>query len=197
MSDTPSKRNIDGCRRCELWERATQGVAGEGPTDARLMLVGEQPGDEEDQQGRPFVGPAGRLLRTLLEEAGIAADAVYLTNAVKHFFFEPRGKRRIHKTPLQRHIAACHGWLDAELARMHPAVIVTLGATALAAVHGRKIAIAQARDSTLETPSGIPIIASCHPSAVLRAPDADARAKLRTALVADLVRAARMIAAAK
>jgi DNA polymerase len=194
MSDTPSKRNIDGCRRCELWERATQGVTGEGPTDARLMLVGEQPGDEEDQQGRPFVGPAGRLLRTLIEEAGIAIPNVYLTNAVKHFFFEPRGKRRIHKTPLQRHVAACHAWLEAELARARPAVIVTLGATALAAVHGKKLAIAQARDAKLETASGIPIVASYHPSAVLRVPDADARAKLRAALVADLERAARMIA---
>ena len=194
MSDTPSKRNIDQCRRCELWERATQGVTGEGPKDARMLLVGEQPGDEEDQQGRPFVGPAGRLLRTLIEEAGIAIDSVYVTNAVKHFFFEPRGKRRIHKTPLQRHIAACHAWLEAELARARPAVIVTLGATALAAVHGKKVAIAAARAATIETPSGIPIVATYHPSAVLRVPDAEARATLRAALIADLTRAARIIA---
>jgi DNA polymerase len=192
MSDAPSKRNIDGCRRCELWEHATQGVTGEGPTDARLMLVGEQPGDEEDQQGRPFVGPAGRLLRTLLDEAGIAADSVYVTNAVKHFFFEPRGKRRIHKTPLQRHIAACHAWLEAELARTQPAVVVTLGATALAAVYGKKIAIADARTQSLATPQGTPVVATYHPSAVLRAPAADARAKLRETLIADLLRAARM-----
>ena len=194
MSDTPSKRNIDQCRRCELWERATQGVTGEGPKDARMLLVGEQPGDEEDQQGRPFVGPAGRLLRTLIEEAGIAIDSVYVTNAVKHFFFEPRGKRRIHKTPLQRHIAACHAWLEAELARARPAVIVTLGATALAAVHGKKVAIAAARAATIETPSGIPIVATYHPSAVLRVPDAEARATLRAALIADLTRAARIVA---
>jgi len=194
VSDTPSKRNIDQCRRCELWERATQGVTGEGPKDARMLLVGEQPGDEEDQQGRPFVGPAGRLLRTLIEEAGIAIDSVYVTNAVKHFFFEPRGKRRIHKTPLQRHIAACHAWLEAELARARPAVIVTLGATALAAVHGKKVAIAAARAATIETPSGIPIVATYHPSAVLRVPDAEARATLRAALIADLTRAARIVA---
>ena len=122
----PSKENLDHCRRCELWERATQGVPGEGPAGARLMLVGEQPGDEEDVQGRPFVGPAGRVLRELLQEAGIAAEQVFVTNAVKHFFFEPRGKRRIHKTPMQRHIAACHAWLEGELMRIRPAVIVTL-----------------------------------------------------------------------
>jgi DNA polymerase len=143
MSDPPSKDDVDQCRRCELWERATQGVAGEGSSKARLMLVGEQPGDEEDREGRPFVGPAGRLLREIVEEAGIAMRSVYLTNAVKHFFFEPRGKRRIHKTPLQRHIAACHAWPEAELARVRPAVIVTLGATALAAVYRSKIAIAE------------------------------------------------------
>ena len=192
MSDTPSKRNIDGCRRCELWEHATQGVTGEGPTDGRLMLVGEQPGDEEDRQGRPFVGPAGQLLRTLLDEAGIAIDGVYVTNAVKHFFFEPRGKRRIHKTPLQRHIAACHAWLEAELARTRPAVIATLGATALAAVYGKKIAIAEARTKALATAQGTPIVATYHPSAILRVPDSEARARLRETLVADLVRAARM-----
>jgi DNA polymerase len=194
MSDppSPSKDDIDRCRRCELWERATQGVAGEGPTDARMMLVGEQPGDEEDQQGRPFVGPAGRLLRTLLDEAGIAIDGVYMTNAVKHFFFEPRGKRRIHKTPLQRHVAACHAWLEAELARVRPAVIVTLGATALAAVYRSKIAIAEARTRKLADPSGTPIVATYHPSAILRVPDADAKEKLRATLRGDLKRAARL-----
>ena len=192
MSDPPSKDDVDHCRRCELWERATQGVAGEGSSKARLMLVGEQPGDEEDREGRPFVGPAGRLLREIVEEAGIAMRSVYLTNAVKHFFFEPRGKRRIHKTPLQRHVAACHAWLEAELARVHPAVIVTLGATALAAVHGRKITITDARAQTLATAEGTPIVATYHPSAILRAPDAEARAKLRETLIADLVRAAKI-----
>ena len=194
VGDEPSKTNVDHCRRCELWEHATQGVAGEGPRDARILLVGEQPGDEEDLQGRPFVGPAGRLLRELLDEAGLPPSQVFLTNAVKHFFFEPRGKRRIHKTPLQRHIAACHAWLEGELARVHPAVIVTLGATALAAVFGGKIAIATARTRKLASSEGTPIVATYHPSAALRAPDHDARAKLRATLLSDLKRAARMAA---
>jgi uracil-DNA glycosylase len=188
----PSKANLDHCRRCELWERATQGVPGEGPRNAHLMLVGEQPGDEEDLQGRPFVGPAGRLLREVLDEAGIAPAQIFLTNAVKHFFFEPRGKRRIHKTPMQRHIAACHAWLEGELARVRPAVIVTLGATALVAVYGGRISIAQARARKLVGPDGIPIVATYHPSAVLRAPDHDARMALRATLAADLARAARL-----
>ncbi len=192
--EAPPKEALDDCRRCELWEHATQGVPGEGPAGARLMLVGEQPGDEEDVQGRPFVGPAGRLLRTLLDEAGIADSRVYMTNAVKHFYFEPRGKRRIHKTPLQRHIAACHVWLEAELARERPAVIVTLGATALGAVYGRKISIAEARTHPLVNAQGTPIVATYHPSAILRAPDHDAREKLRATLVADLRRAAQTIA---
>jgi uracil-DNA glycosylase len=193
-AEAPLKETLDDCRRCELWEHATQGVPGEGPAGARLMLVGEQPGDEEDLQGRPFVGPAGRLLRALLDEAGIPVGRVYLTNAVKHFYFEPRGKRRIHKTPMQRHIAACHVWLESELARERPAVIVTLGATALAAVYGSRMAIAAARTRTLETPQGTPIVATYHPSAILRVPDHDARVKLRATLVADLERAARLAA---
>ncbi len=112
----PTEAEIDACRRCELGEKATQGVAGEGSSAARLMLVGEQPGHEEDLRGRPFVGPAGQLLRSLLAEAGIAESRVYITNAVKHFSFELRGTRRLHKTPLQRHIAACHDWLEREIA---------------------------------------------------------------------------------
>jgi uracil-DNA glycosylase len=190
--EAPPKETLDECRRCELWEHATQGVPGEGPAGAKLMLVGEQPGDEEDVQGRPFVGPAGRLLRTLLDEAGIPAGRVYLTNAVKHFYFQPRGKRRIHKTPMQRHIAACHVWLEGELARERPGVIVTLGATALAAVYGSRISITEARSRSLENQAGTPILATYHPSAILRAPDHDARAKLRAVLVADLRRAAHL-----
>jgi DNA polymerase len=177
-----------------LWEHATQGVPGEGPPGARLMLVGEQPGDEEDIAGRPFVGPAGRLLRELLGEAGIAPAQVYMTNAVKHFYHEPRGKRRIHKTPMQRHIAACHVWLERELARERPAVIVTLGATALVAVYGARISITQARSRTLASPQGTPIVATYHPSAVLRAPDHDARTALRKTLLADLKRAVKLAA---
>lgn len=192
VGEAPSKEALDECRRCELWEHATQGVPGEGPPGARLMLVGEQPGDEEDIEGRPFVGPAGRLLRSLLDEAGIAPPQVYMTNAVKHFYYEPRGKRRIHKTPMQRHIAACRVWLEGEFARERPSVVVTLGATALAAVYGAKMPIVQARSRKLENPQGTPIVATYHPSAVLRAPDHEARAELREALIADLKRAAKL-----
>jgi uracil-DNA glycosylase family protein len=189
----PGKTDIDACRRCELWEPATQGVPGEGSLQARVMLVGEQPGNDEDLAGRPFVGPAGRLLRELLHEAGLSHAQVFITNAVKHFYFELRGKRRIHKTPLQRHVAACQVWLEAELARVQPAVIVTLGATALAAVMGKKLSITGARTSELvHEPSGVAVVATYHPSAVLRVPDHDARVTLRAALLADLERAARI-----
>ena len=155
------------------------------------MLVGEQPGNDEDLAGRPFVGPAGLLLRSLLGEAGLPAAQVYITNAVKHFYFQLRGKRRIHKTPLQRHVAACHDWLERELAQVDPIVIVTLGATALAAVLGRRLAIAEARDRELQLASGTPVVATYHPSAVLRTPDEASRARLRATLLADLKRAAR------
>jgi uracil-DNA glycosylase family protein len=190
----PDKGNLDACRRCELWENATQGVPGEGPSRAKLLLVGEQPGNDEDLAGRPFVGPAGQLLRSVLEDAGIDAAQIFVTNAVKHFYFELRGKRRLHKTPLQRHVAACHAWLEAELARVRPAVIVTLGATALAAVLGRKLSIAAARTARAvrHEPSGAPVVATFHPSAVLRAPDEAARAELRTTMLRDLKRAARL-----
>jgi uracil-DNA glycosylase family protein len=192
----PSKETIDGCRRCELWESSTQGVPGEGPPGARVVLVGEQPGNDEDLVGRPFVGPAGRLLRELLEQAGIPQAEVFLTNAVKHFYYELRGKRRIHKTPLQRHVAACHVWLDAELAKSRPRVIVTLGATALGAVLGRRMSIGEARQSTLvHDPTGIDVVATYHPSAVLRVPDAAARETLRGKLLEDLERARRLASA--
>jgi DNA polymerase len=190
----PSRKNLDACRRCELWEHATQGVPGEGAADATLMFVGEMPGDEEDVAGRPFVGPSGRLLREIIAEAGIRPERMFVTNAVKHFYFEPRGKRRIHKTPLQRHVAACEVWLEGELARVQPAVIVTLGATALAAVYGSRIAIAHARTQDVRNPQGTPIVATYHPSAILRAPDHEGRDKLRAALLADLERAARLAA---
>lgn len=192
--DLPTSEEIDACRQCELWERATQGVAGEGPAGARVLVVGEQPGHEEDLAGRPFVGPAGLLLRALLEEAGLPAAQVFITNAVKHFYFELRGKRRIHKTPLQRHVAACHDWLEREIARLQPPVVVTLGTTALGAVLGRRISITEARKSELRLPSGAQLVATYHPSAVLRAPDEAARAGLRALLLADLQRAARLTA---
>ena len=188
----PSKKDIDWCRRCPLWERATQGVPGEGPRHARVMVVGEQPGDEEDVQGKPFVGPAGRLLRRAMAEAGLSAEDAYVTNAVKHFSWEPRGKRRIHKTPAQREIAACRDWLDAELTAVKPAVVVTLGATALFAVLGRKMTISAARSAALTLPGGARLVATYHPSAVLRAPDEAGRDELYRTLVTDLRRAARM-----
>lgn len=188
----PSKDDLDACRRCPLWERATQGVPGEGPRRARLMLVGEQPGDDEDRQGKPFVGPAGRLLRRAMEEARLNPEDTYITNAVKHFSWEPRGTRRIHKTPAQREIAACHDWLEAEIAAERPAVIVALGATALRAVIGRKIGVNEGRAASLQHPNGTEVIATFHPSAVLRAPDEERKAELYDMLVADLRRAARL-----
>jgi DNA polymerase len=182
--DTPQS-----CRRCDLWKQATQAVVGEGARGAPLMLVGEQPGDEEDRMGRPFVGPAGRLLRHLLREAGIDPAVTFLTNAVKHFSFEFRGKRRLHKTPVQREIDACNIWLRKEIERINPKVIVTLGTTALRAVIGEKLAITAARERVLVSPEGIPVIATYHPSAVLRAPAPEQKDQLRRVLLADLKRA--------
>ena len=182
----PSKEELDACRRCRLGSIATQGVPGEGPRKARIMLVGEQPGDEEDVKGRPFVGPAGKLLRRALADADIAEGEVYVTNAVKHFSFEPRGKRRIHKTPAQREVAACHVWLEEEVAAVHPRIIVTLGATALGAVMGKRMTITAARESVLVAPGGAHLVATYHPSAVLRAPDEARRDELYAILVADL-----------
>ena len=186
----PDKLAIDACRRCELCERATQGVAGEGPTHAAVMIVGEQPGDEEDLQGRPFVGPAGTLLRAAIAASGLAIESVFLTNAVKHFGWEPRGKRRIHKTPAQRHLAACSVWLDAEISRAQPAMIVALGATAIQALCGKRLNVGDARDRRIEHPSGARVIATYHPSAILRAQDEGERARLRALLVSDLAKAA-------
>ena len=185
----PDKLAIDNCRRCELCERATQGVAGEGPTHAAVMIVGEQPGDEEDLQGRPFVGPAGTLLRAAIAEAGLAIETVFLTNAVKHFGWEPRGKRRIHKTPAQKHIAACSVWLDAEISRARPTVIVALGATAIQALRGERLRVGDARSMQMTHPSGARLIATYHPSAVLRAQDDGERERLRALLVSDLAKA--------
>jgi len=166
-------------------------VFGEGPARAALMLIGEQPGDAEDLSGHPFVGPSGKLLDRALADAGIDRATVYLTNVVKHFKFEPRGKRRIHKTPAQREVAACHVWLDEELAAVHPRVIVALGATALGAVMGKRMTITAARESALVAPGGAQLVATYHPSAVLRAPEAARRDQLYAILVADLAEARR------
>ena len=189
MPHRPTKGEIDSCRRCQLWQRATQGVAGEGPADARLMLVGEQPGDAEDRAGKPFVGPAGDVLRRALADAGIDPADVYITNAVKHFSWEPRGIRRIHKTPAQREIAACHEWLDEEIEAIRPACIVALGATALLALSGKRIPVSTAREDELVHPTGAALIATYHPSALLRAIEPEQRDKLYRLLVSDLRRA--------
>jgi DNA polymerase len=184
--DGPLKARLDACRRCDLYRNATQGVAGRGPARAKLMLVGEQPGDEEDLAGEPFVGPAGRLLAKALEEAGVDPARVYVTNAVKHFKWEPRGKRRIHKTPAQREVEACHVWLDGEIARERPRVLVALGATALTALLERKMAIRDARGTVLQHASGATIVATYHPSAALRAPTPEMREQTYRAIVDDL-----------
>ena len=171
--DQPSK--LDECRRCALWEHATQAVGGEGPRHAAIMIVGEQPGDQEDLAGQPFVGPAGKLLDSVCDKAGVERDTIYVTNAVKHFKWEPRGKRRLHKTPAQREIEACHYWLDKELASVEPTVIVALGATALKSV-------LRTANVTLKNSLGKPlrhegrwVVTTYHPSYVLRVPGEDAK----------------------
>ncbi|WP_049563230.1 UdgX family uracil-DNA binding protein [Nonomuraea sp. SBT364] len=160
------------CEGCDLYRDATRTVFGEGPAGAAFMLVGEQPGDQEDLKGHPFVGPAGRVLDRGLEEAGIERDDVYLTNAVKHFSFTPRGKRRIHQKPTAAEIGACHPWLDAELAVVEPEVVVVLGATAARALLGRAFRVTRQRGEPVPL-GGATAVATIHPSAVLRAPDRD------------------------
>jgi uracil-DNA glycosylase len=162
------------CKGCDLWKRGTQTVFGEGRPGAEVMLVGEQPGNDEDLQGRPFVGPAGRILDKGLEAAGIDRDDVYVTNAVKHFKWEPRGKRRIHKKPNGMQIAACRPWFDEEVKAVRPKVIVCLGATAAQALLGPKFRVTQDRGRVILT-GDLPIIATVHPSSILRATDDESR----------------------
>jgi uracil-DNA glycosylase family protein len=180
---------IDGCRGCPLYEHATQGVLGEGPQGATLVLVGEQPGDQEDQQGRPFVGPAGKLLDRALAEAGVDRSRVYVTNAVKHFKFEQRGKRRIHKKPSTGETYACRPWLDAELDAIKPRVVVCLGATALLSVVGPRARVLESRGQWLRGTHGEPVIVTRHPSALLRMLDHDERERAFQELVEDLRKA--------
>lgn len=184
-----------GCRACELWERGTQTVFGEGPAPAAVMLVGEQPGHEEDLTGHPFVGPAGRLLDRALETAGLDRKTVYVTNVVKHFNWEPRGKWRIHKKPTAWHVRACRPWILAELAAVQPRALVCLGATAAQALLGRNIRITESRGRAIPSPLAPYAIATLHPSAVLRAPDDAARAVAMQRLVDDLTTVARLVAA--
>ena len=174
------------CRGCDLYKTATQVVFGAGPKSAQVMFVGEQPGDQEDRQGEPFVGPAGALLDKALADAGIARDQVYVTNAVKHFNWEPRGKRRIHKKPRASEVKACRPWLEAELRAVKPAVVVCLGATAGQSMLGASFKLMQQRGRLLSSPAAGRIVATIHPSAVLRAPDSEGRKAAYAMLVADL-----------
>jgi uracil-DNA glycosylase family protein len=199
-----------GCRACELWEPATQTVFGEGPETARIVFVGEQPGDQEDRKGEPFVGPAGRLLDKALGDAGIDRRDAYITNAVKHFYFKPTPKRRLHQTPRPEHLRACRPWLEAEFEVLKPEVVVCLGATAAKALISPSFRITKERGQLLPwTPPGVVavepadededaphqtwMLATTHPSAILRTPD-DARAAAYDALVADLTVVAHALA---
>ena len=175
-----------GCRGCHLWQAATQTVFGEGPADADLMLVGEVPGDREDREGHPFVGPAGRELDKAFEAIGLSRDAVYLTNAVKHFKFEERGKRRIHQTPKKGEIDACVPWLDTEIKLVTPRALVTLGATAAKALHGSSFRLTQHRGERLDSDLAEIVAATIHPSLIVRNRDNEARQAEREAFIADL-----------
>jgi DNA polymerase len=175
-----------GCQACDLWKRGTQTVFGEGTPKAELMLVGEQPGNEEDLIGRPFVGPAGKLLDRALEEAGIERGRAYVTNVVKHFKWEPRGKRRIHAKPDVVEITACLPWLQAELAVVKPRALVCLGATAAQALLGRKFKVTQQRGQFVPSPLAPLVTATVHPSSILRAPDDATRRAERARFVEDL-----------
>lgn len=177
---------VQACRRCPLWRDATQGVCGEGPRKAKLMIVGEQPGDQEDLAGHPFVGPAGRVLDAALEEARIDRDDVFVTNAVKHFKHEPRGKRRLHQTPNAGEVSACRWWLDAERRLVKPKVILALGGTAALGVLSRKVAVTKERGRTIELADGAKALVTVHPSYLLRIPDAAAKAAERDRFVTDL-----------
>ena len=177
---------VQACKGCPLYRNATQAIFGEGSSNARVVMVGEQPGDKEDLAGKPFVGTAGALLDRALEEAGIDRSDVYITNAVKHFKFEERGKRRIHKKPSSTEIAACRPWLEAELAVITPEIIVCLGATAAQALIGKQHRVLKDRGRFFEHPMAKSVTATVHPSAILRAPDADRRRADYEAFVKDL-----------
>jgi DNA polymerase len=183
------------CRGCHLWTLGTQTVFGEGPKGARVMIVGEQPGDQEERAGHPFVGPSGKLLDRALEEAGIERDDVYVTNAVKHFKWErgEKSARRIHKKPNDAEIRACHPWLEEEIRLVQPQVVVCLGATAAQAIMGKSFRVTKERGRAVTSPSGGTVIATVHPSSVLRAPDASARAQAERDFLSDIKKVARHI----
>ncbi|HTZ73922.1 MAG TPA: UdgX family uracil-DNA binding protein [Candidatus Aquilonibacter sp.] len=197
IPSTPSLQGLariaKNCKACELWKRGTQTVFGEGEPDSTVMFVGEVPGDQEDLAGKPFVGPAGNLLNKALAEAGIDRSKAYVTNAVKHFNWEPRGKRRIHKKPSAAEISACRPWLDAEISRLKPRVIVCLGATAAQALLGKDFRVTQHRGQFIDSPLAPYVAATVHPSSVLRAPDDETRHEEMKRFVADLKKIAKVI----
>jgi uracil-DNA glycosylase len=182
-----------GCKACGLWRRGTQTVFGEGLKRARVVFVGEQPGDREDREGRPFVGPAGKLFDKALVEAGIDRKEVYITNVVKHFKWEERGKRRIHQKPNREEIAACRPWLDAELEQVKPDVLVCLGATAAQALLGSQFRVTRDRGKLVETSLAPAATGTVHPSSILRAPDDETRRRERERFVNDLRAVARVL----
>lgn len=179
-----------GCKACDLWKLGTQIVFGEGRSTAHVMLIGEQPGDKEDQAGRPFVGPAGAVLDKALAAVGIARDDVYVTNIVKHFKWEPRGKRRLHKKPNMIEISACRPWLEAEIRAVKPGIVVLLGATAAQGIFGSKFRVTQDRGKWLSSALAPNVIATVHPSSILRAQDGDSRHEEMAKFVADLKKVA-------
>lgn len=183
-----------GCEGCPLYKNATQTVFGEGPARARVMVIGEQPGDAEDRAGHPFVGPAGHLLDAALEEAGIDRRSVYVTNMVKHFKWEPAGKRRLHKKPNAREIAACRPWLEAELAALAPEAVVVLGATAAQGLLGAAFRVSRERGKWVASPLAGKVLATVHPSSILRAPDDASRHRERVRFVADLCKVGKFLA---
>ena len=183
---------VQGCRGCHLYKNATQAVFGEGRRGAAVMLVGEQPGDQEDLAGKPFVGPAGKLLDRALDDAGIDRDAAYVTNAVKHFKWEPRGKRRIHAKPSWSEVAACRPWLEAELAVVKPTVLVLLGAVAAQGLLGKQFRVTKQRGELVDSPLAQYVTATIHPSAILRGEPADREREL-AGLVADLRKVATLL----
>jgi DNA polymerase len=180
------KQAASGCRACDLWERGTQTVFGEGASRASVMLVGEQPGDQEDLSGKPFVGPAGKLLDRALAEAGIDRRRVYVTNVVKHFKWIGRGKRRIHEKPNQAEISACSPWIRAEVEVLRPKLIVCLGSTAAQAIIGRGFKVTKQRGQVMPSTLGPPAVGTVHPSSILRAPDDESREHAFAMFVADL-----------
>ena len=185
---TVLREAVQKCHGCDLYKHATQAVAGEGPRSSKIVLIGEQPGDEEDRAGKPFVGPSGRLLDRALDEAGIDRSTVYVTNAVKHFKFEERGKRRLHKKPSAGESKACRPWLEAELAAIHPETIVCLGATAAQSVFGAAYRVTKERGQFVTHAWAPKATSTVHPSAILRAPDEESREAEYRRFVEDLVK---------